>query len=127
MLFRTLIGDHRKKDKYIFYRELGNNWLPSNRVISSPFSHRTFFSQNFMKVPYIFFLTVNSLKKWFRCWHGNFWPWLTSKSLFFFILLQVTKVPSWRVISSAPYIPGLKHEFKPLQVISSAENILKKI
>ncbi len=27
---------------------------------------------------------VNSLKKWFRCWHGHFWPWLTSKPLFFY-------------------------------------------
>jgi hypothetical protein len=32
----------------------------------------------------------------------------------------VTKLPSWRVISSATYIPGLKNEFEPLQVISSA-------
>jgi hypothetical protein len=45
----------------------------------------------------------------------------------FFILLHVTKLPSWRVISSAPYIPGLKHKFKPLQVISSAGNICLKI
>ncbi len=79
-----------------------------------------------MKVPYIFFLAANSLKNLFTCWHGHFWPWLTFKPLFF-ILLQVTKLPSWRVISSAPYIPGLKHEFEPLQVISSPGNILYKI
>ncbi len=42
----------------------------------------------------------------------------------FFIVLQGTKLPSWRVISSAPYIPGRKHEFESLQVISSAGNIL---
>jgi hypothetical protein len=53
----------------------------------------------------------------------SFRPWLTSNH-YFFILLHVTKLPSWRVISSAPYIPGLKHEFEPLQVISSAGNIL---
>ncbi len=41
--------------------------LPSNQVISSPFSHRTFFSQNFVKVPCIFNLVESSRKKWFRC------------------------------------------------------------
>jgi hypothetical protein len=35
-------------------------WIPSNRVISSPFSNKTFFSQNYVKVPYIFFLVGNS-------------------------------------------------------------------
>jgi hypothetical protein len=37
--------------------------VPSNRVISSPFSHKIFFSQNNVKVPHIFFLVGNSLKK----------------------------------------------------------------
>ncbi len=90
--------------------------VPSNRVISSPFSHKTFFSQKYTKVPHIFLLVENSLKKWFRCWHGHIWPWLTSKTQFC-IVLQVTKLPSWRVISSSPYTPALKHKFKPLQVI----------
>jgi len=36
------------------------------------------------------------------------------------IIFQVTKLPSWRVILSAPYILELKHVFKPLQVILSA-------
>jgi hypothetical protein len=34
--------------------------VPSNRVMSTPFSHKTIFSQNFVKVPHIFFLVVNS-------------------------------------------------------------------
>jgi hypothetical protein len=58
--------------------------VPSNRVISSPFSHRTFFFTKFHEGTLYFFLAVNSLKKWFRCWHGHFWPWLTSKPLFFY-------------------------------------------
>jgi hypothetical protein len=49
------------------------------------------------------------------------------KTTIFYILLEVTKLPSWRVISSAPYIPWLKHEFEPLQVISSAGNIFLQI
>jgi hypothetical protein len=57
---------------------------------------------------------------------GSFGSWLTSKPLFFFIFLQVTKLPSWRVISSASYIPGLKQKFKPLQEISSAGSIFIK-
>jgi hypothetical protein len=49
----------------------------------------TFFAQNifFHKISWrypIFFLAVNSFKKWFRCWHGHFLPWPTSKPLFFY-------------------------------------------
>jgi hypothetical protein len=58
--------------------------LPSNRVISSPFSHRTFFFTKFHEGTYIFFSASKFLyRKWFRCWHGHFRPWLTSKPLFF--------------------------------------------
>jgi len=45
--------------------------VPSNRVISSSFSHTTFFSQNFMKVPFIFFLAVNSLNLIFEFFQNS--------------------------------------------------------
>ncbi len=67
--------------------------VPSNRVISSPFSHKTFFFTILCKgIPY-FFSGSKFIKKCFRCWHSQFWSWLTSKPLFF-IFLQVTKLPS---------------------------------
>jgi hypothetical protein len=55
--------------------------IPSNCHL---YRTENFFSQNFIKVLYIFFLAVNSLKNWFTCWHGHFWLWLTSKPLFFY-------------------------------------------
>ncbi len=62
-------------------------WLVRSTVKLGNFV--TFFAQNifFHKISWrypIFFSAVNSLKKWFRCWHGHFWPWLTSKPLFFY-------------------------------------------
>jgi len=57
--------------------------LPSNRVISSPFSHKTFFFTRLREGTPYFFMVVNSIKNWFRCWHSQFWPWLTYKPLFF--------------------------------------------
>ncbi len=99
----------------------------SNRVISSPFSHRTFFSTKFHEGTLYFFLAVNSLKKWFRCWHGHFWPWLTSKPLFFYSSSgdEITLLEG-NFVSHLQYISGLKHEFEPLQVISSAGNFFVK-
>ncbi len=49
----------------------------------------TFFAQNifFHKISWrypIFFSGSKFIKKWFRCWHGHFWPWLTSKPLLFY-------------------------------------------
>ncbi len=61
-----------------------HSYVPSNLVISSPFSHRTFFFTKFHEGTLYFFRAVNSLKKLFRFWHGHFWPWLTSKPLFFY-------------------------------------------
>ncbi len=48
----------------------------------------TFFAQNFFSTKFnegtlYFFLAVNSLKKWCRCWHGHFLPRLTFKPVFF--------------------------------------------
>ncbi len=46
----------------------------------------TFFAQNIFctkfceGTPY-FFSGSKFIKKWFRCWHGQFWPWITSKPL----------------------------------------------
>ncbi len=59
-------------------------YIPSNGVISSLFSHRTFFFTKFHEGTLYFFLPVNSLKKLFRCWHGHFRPCLTYKPLFFY-------------------------------------------
>jgi hypothetical protein len=57
--------------------------VPSNRVISSPFSQKTFFFTKFCEGTPYFFSSHKFIKKWFRCWHGHFWSWLTSKPLFF--------------------------------------------
>ena len=40
-----------------------------------------FFTKFLEGTPY-FFLLENSYLKWFRCWHGHFWPRPTSESLF---------------------------------------------
>jgi hypothetical protein len=54
-----------------------------------------------VKESHIYFPVVNSYKKWFRCWHGNFWPWLTSKPIFYIVLrkdLSVSGNPTgWKI------------------------------
>jgi hypothetical protein len=55
------------KSIHAFYKDLGTemngytgNYIMSNQVIASPFLHKTFFSQLFVKVTHICFLIGNS-------------------------------------------------------------------
>jgi len=48
------------------------------------FSHKTFFFTKFREGTPYFFSSSKFIKKWFRCWHGNFLSWLTCKPLFFY-------------------------------------------